>query len=272
VTRRADYVSLLVSPHETPTMSALRGKLELLIALSADLGAERRELAILGEGNTSVRVSDKTFLVKASGSSLATLTENDLVECRFAPLLSMLDRDDLNDQEIEDALFGCRVKSNAKKPSVEALFHAYLLSLSNITYVGHTHSIAINKILCSPRSVEFAERRMFPDEIVCCGPMSILIPYTDPGLRLAQMIRHSTRQFMETFNTPPRVILLENHGIITLGATPSAVKAAMFMADKAAHIFAGAVALGGPNFLPPDQVDRIGNRIDEHYRQRALKL
>lgn len=240
--------------------------------MSAHLGAERRGLAILGEGNTSARISDKTFLVKASGCTLGTLTEADLVECRFAPLLSMLDRPDMSDQEIEDGLFASRVKSNAKKPSVEALFHAYLLSLSNIIFVGHTHSLAVNKILCSPRSVEFAERRMFPDEVVCCGPVSILIPYADPGLKLAQAIRAATRQFMETFESPPRVILLENHGIITLGMTPNAVTAAMFMADKAAQIFAGAAALGGPHFLPPDQVDRMGNRIDERYRRRALRI
>ena len=46
----------------------------------------------------------------------------------------------------------------------------------------------------------------------------------------------------------------------------------MYMADKAARIFIGAAALGGPRFLEPEQVDRIANRIDEHYRQRALKL
>jgi len=46
----------------------------------------------------------------------------------------------------------------------------------------------------------------------------------------------------------------------------------MFMTDKSAEIFAGAAALGGPRFLAPGEVDRIANRIDEHYRQRALKL
>ena len=44
-----------------------------LIALSHDLGAEGRGLAILGEGNTSARHSNETFIVKASGSSLGIL-------------------------------------------------------------------------------------------------------------------------------------------------------------------------------------------------------
>lgn len=243
-----------------------------LIELSHELGDERRELAILGEGNTSAKQSDETFLVKASGSNLATLAEEDIVECGLAPLLAMLERDDLSDQQIEDELFGCRVDSSAKKPSVEALFHAYLLSLPGIQFVGHVHSIAVNQILCSPHAETFAQRRLFPDEIVCCGPASVFVPYTDPGLRLSQIIREKTREFSERLNIAPRVILLENHGIITLGSSPAAVKAAMFMADKAARIFIGAIAAGGPRFLEADQVDRIANRIDEHYRQRALQL
>jgi rhamnose utilization protein RhaD (predicted bifunctional aldolase and dehydrogenase) len=243
-----------------------------LTALSHELGAEHRKLAILGEGNVSARLSRETFLVKASGSSLGTLGETDLVECRFAPLLAMIERTDLTDQQIEDELFACRVHPNAKKPSVEALFHAFLLSLDGIAWVGHTHPISVNQILCSGRAADFATRRLFPDEIVCCGLASVFIPYTDPGLRLAQAIRTETLRHREDFGAMPRVILLENHGLITLGASPEAVKAAMFMADKAAQIFAGAAALGGPRFLTPAQADRIANRIDEHYRQRALKL
>jgi len=50
------------------------------------------------------------------------------------------------------------------------------------------------------------------------------------------------------------------------------VKAAMFMADKAARIFIAAASMGGPQFMSAEQVDRIANRIDEHYRQRALNI
>ncbi len=244
----------------------------VLIALSHALGAESRALAILGEGNTSMRLSADTFLVKASGSSLGMLTAGDLVECRSAPLLAMLERDDLSDQQIEDELFACRVDSRARKPSVEALFHAYLLTLPGIGFVGHTHPVSVNGLLCSPRARDFARRRTFPDEIVCCGPASVLVPYTDPGLKLSRAIRKGVVRFVEKHGTQPRVILLENHGIITLGATPQAVRAAMFMADKAARIFLGAASVGGPNFLSGEEVDRIANRIDEHYRQRVLQL
>ena len=246
--------------------------IQTLLALSHDLGAPARELAILGEGNASARAGGETFLVKASGSSLGTLGVADLVECRFAPLLAMPGREGLTEQRIEDELLACRVDPAAKKPSVESLFHACLLSLPGVNYVGHTHPVSVNGILCSPRAADFAARRMFPDEVVCCGPASVLIPYADPGLALSRVIRDGVARFVAEHGAPPRVILLENHGIITLGATPAAVRAAMFMADKAARIFLGAAALGGPRFLPRAEVTRIANRLDEHYRQRALNI
>ena len=246
--------------------------LQVLVELSRELGAEHRGLAILGEGNVSAKINDDTFFVKASGSSLGTLTDADVTECRSAPLLNMLDRNDLDDKQVDDELLASRVNSSAKKPSVEALFHAYLLSLPEIRFVGHTHPLHVNQILCSPRAREFAERNLFPDEIVCCGPASVFVPYTDPGLRLSQVIRSETTRFVDEFDIRPRVILLENHGIITLGRSPDAVKAAMFMAEKAAIIFAGAAMLGGPHFLSAENVNRIGGRPDEHYRRNVLRL
>ena len=245
---------------------------DTLLELSHFLGEEKRQLAILGEGNTSARIDEHTFLVKASGSCLQTLTSEDLVGCRFDSLLPMLDQDTMSDQVIEDLLLASRVDVSAKKPSVETLFHAYLLSLEGVHFVGHTHSIAVNQILCSPRASQFATRKLFPDEIVCCGARSVLIPYTDPGLSLSKSIRLATDTYLDDFGCAPRVILLENHGIITLGKTSGAVKAAMLMAHKAAEIFVGAAALGGPTFMSAEDVDRISNRTDEHYRQRALKL
>ena len=245
-----------------------------LLAMSRELGEESRHLAILGEGNTSARLGaeGETFLVKASGSSLGTLAEADVVECRFAPLLAMLARPDLTDEQVEAELLAARVDPAAKKPSVEALFHADLLSLPGVRFVGHVHSVAVNQVLCTAHGRTFATRRLFPDEIVCCGAASVFVPYTDPGLVLARVIHAEVAAYRAQHGTNPRVILLENHGLIALGASVNAVKAALYMADKAARVFVGAAALGGPVFLTPEQVDRIANRLDEHHRQRALNL
>ena len=247
-------------------------KLKSLLKLSHELGRDDRQMSILAEGNTSVKLSTETFLVKASGSNLGTLDESGVVECRADVLLSLLEKTGLEDKEVDRLLLESRVDSTAKKPSVEALFHAFLLSLPEIEFVGHTHATAVNSILCSPRAREFATKRILPDEIVCCDIASVFIPYTDPGLKLAQAIRDAVKKHLADFGRPPRVILMENHGIITLGRSVEAVLSAMLMAEKTAIIWLGAAALGGPNFMSPENVARISGRPDEALRRKILKL
>jgi rhamnose utilization protein RhaD (predicted bifunctional aldolase and dehydrogenase) len=133
--------------------------------------------------------------------------------------------------------------------------------------------VAVNGLLCSRWARIFADRRLFPDEIVCCGEASVFVPYTDPGHRLAQAIRRETTRFIERRGQAPRVILLANHGLIAIGATPQAVLAATLMAEKAANIFTWAASTGtSPRFLSSRQVTRISGRPDEHYRRKALGL
>ena len=245
---------------------------EQLIALSRDLGREDRKLAILGEGNTSTRVSAETFLVKASGTSLSTMRPEDVTECRFAPLLELLDKSHVSDAEIGAVLMESRVDSTSKRPSTEAVFHAYLLSLPGIHWVAHTHPIAVNGIACSPRANDFADRRMFPDEIVCCGQHSLLIPYVDPGVPLAQQLKMRSEAFQEKYGELPRVILLQNHGLIAPASSVAGALSATLMAVKAAEIFSLAAHHGGPVFLDSTGVGRIESRGDEHYRRQQLGI
>ena len=246
--------------------------LQSLLDLSHALGGERLRMAILGEGNTSLRLDDQTFAVKASGSNLASLQPTDLTTCRFDRLLPLLDATAATDAEIDNVLFASRVSEAAKKPSIEALFHAYLLTLPGVTCVGHVHAIAVNQILCSPRARDYAERRACPDEIVMCGIESVFVPYAEPGLGLAQSIRREVQAFVQRTGRAPKIILLQNHGIIAVGPSPKAVLGSLLMAEKAAEIFVGAAALGGPVFLTAAQCERIAGRPDEHYRQKMLGL
>lgn len=246
---------------------------EELLDLSRSLGREDRDLAILGEGNTSARIDPKRFWVKASGRSLHGLQPDGLVECQAEPILHLLECDNPSDAEVEAALYACRVDAKALKPSVETLFHAWLLTLPGVEFVGHTHPVAVNQILCSPHATEFATRRLFPDEVVCCGAESVLVDYVDPGHELARAIRRKVTMFREAREgLVPRLVLLANHGLIALGATPGAVEAATRMAVKAARIFTGAASIGGPVFMEATEVERIAARTDEHYRQKMLKL
>lgn len=247
--------------------------LKNLLSLSHNLGSEARGLAMLGEGNTSARIDKDRFLVKASGTSLGTLREEDVVECHSAPLLALIaGAGAMEDKAVDQALLDCRVDKTAKKPSVEALFHGYLLSLEGINYVGHTHPITANGLLCSPVAREVAETRLFPDEIVCCGRRSVFVPYTDPGLVLAKAIRDGVEKFVEEEGEKPRVILLQNHGVITLGGSPQAVEAAMYMTEKAAKIRLAAISAGSVITFTEEQINRISNRPDEHQRRAMLKI
>ncbi len=246
--------------------------IQSLLTLSHQLGGERLRMAILGEGNTSVRLDDDSFAVKASGSNLASLTAADVTHCAFERLLPLLDKTSATDVEIDQALLAARLDPSAKKPSIEALFHAYLLTLPGVRCVGHVHAVAVNQVLCSPRAREFAEKRTCPDEIVMCGVEAVFVPYAEPGLGLSQAIRREVVAYVKRTGRDPKIILLQNHGIIAVGASPKAVLGSLLMAEKSAEIFVGAAALGGPVFLTPAQCERIAGRPDEHYRQKMLGM
>ncbi len=242
-----------------------------LLALAHDLG-DARQMAICGEGNVSGKLSESRFLVKASGTRLGTLREHELVEIRTRPILNALAQDvPQTDAEVHALLMQARVDRTALKPSVETLFHAWLLTLAGVEVVGHVHAIAVNQILASPRAEEFARRRVIPDQVVYCGAASVLVPYVDPGIALAKDIRLRVRAFMAHTELVPKTILLKSHGIIALGKTHTDVMAALAMAEKAATIFVGAASLGGPLFMDPREVVRIAGRSDEHYRQAMLQ-
>ena len=234
-------------------------------------------MAIMGEGNVSASIGEDRFLVKASGTELATLREAELVavdRTKLAPFFEAEakaeDGPALGDEEMETLLLASRTDPEALKPSVETLFHAWLLGLPGVSVVGHTHPVAVNQLLCSPHAEAFARRRLIPDQIVYCGAESVLVPYVDPGALLARAIAERVDTFRERTGGVPRTILLRNHGLIALGATTSEVEAAILMAEKSARMFVGALRAGGPDFLPEKQVRRIETRQDEQYRRAMV--
>lgn len=248
--------------------------LKQLIVLSRSLGDPGRDLAILGEGNTSALIDENRFYVKASGKELRTADADAFVCVSLPKALEVLDGPELSDSEVRGALGECSLygpdPAVRNLPSVETFLHAYLLSLPGIRFVGHTHPTAVNSILCSVNSREAVSGRLFPDEIVCCGPAVCYVEYTDPGIPLARHLRFRVEEFIGEQNMAPKVILMENHGFIALGATPRDVEMVTSMYVKTARILIGAYDLGGPRFLTPENVSRIHTRPDEDYRRRQI--
>jgi rhamnose utilization protein RhaD (predicted bifunctional aldolase and dehydrogenase) len=244
--------------------------LKRLTWLSHELGREDRQLAILGEGNVSADLGDGTFYVKASGSQLATINAGGFTRVNMAPILGALDQPDKTDDEVRGVLGASCVDKKASLPSVETFLHAICLKEGGARWVGHTHPVSVLKILCSKLGAGPFRRHIFPDEIVVCGRHLAVVPYVDPGIRLAVALRESLRHFLAGHHTAPRVILMVNHGPVILGQTERDVLNTMLMLDKWAAILSGIYRVGEPQYLEEKKADRIEDRPDEHYRRGII--
>lgn len=244
---------------------------EELVQLSRELGREERQLAILGEGNTSCDLDDGTFLVKASGTSLGTLSPDGLSRVSHAKVDALLDRAHITEQEIEDGLVACLADPAHKKPSVETFLHSICLREPGVKWTGHTHSTSVLSILASVRGTEPFLRHVCPDAIVVCGRHVLAIPYLNPGLDLARAVRDGLADFRAEHGKPPKVILMQNHGPVALGASSKEVLNIMLMLDKWARVLLGAYAAGGPNFLSEEDAEKIDSRLDEAYRRKMIE-
>ena len=236
------------------------------------LGEESRGFAILGEGNTSARIDGENFLVKASGSQLGTITAGGIVQVSFEKVLDMLDGPALSDSEIKTRLLDATLDNpRGLYPSIETLFHAYLLSIPGVNFVGHTHPVSVNAITCSRNWKEVTGGRLFPDEIVCCGVAPVHVEYTDPGVTLARKIKNAVESYVKEQGERPKSIIMQNHGLIAVGSTDSEVKSITAMWDKTARVLAGTFQFGGPNYLCEADVDRIHTRPDEALRKKMIE-
>jgi len=246
--------------------------LERLVALSRHLAEPERDYAILAEGNTAARIDEETFWVKASGFRMASIDATGFVALRLAPLTVLLRGERLSDAELEARVAAARVDPAATlRPSVEALLHAAALTAGGARYVGHTHPTAVNAILCARQAEEAVLGRLFPDEIVVCGPAPVFVPYVDPGLPLAYEVRRRILAYVEAYGETPKVILMQNHGLVALGRDPEEVEAITAMAVKTARVLLGTYALGGPHPLSAEAVSRVHTRPDELYRRQLLQ-
>ncbi len=266
--------------------------LDSLVNMTRALGDPARDYVIIGEGNTSMRRDDLSFFVKASGHQMHDIGEGGFVALGLAPLLAMLDNppQSLSEQKRiaqdailpPDALGGTEGglaalppdalggTEGGLSPSIEASFHAMLLQECGVAFVGHTHPTAINQLMCSGAAADFAHKRRFPDEVVLCGPCSALVPYADPGLPLAIAMRREVRRYMARHDEAPKLILLENHGMIALGDTPAEILNISAMAVKAARIHLGALQTGAPAYLPDEEVEHLYRRPDELFRRQLF--
>lgn len=240
-----------------------------LVQLCHDLGDPSRQLAIAAEGNASFRIDSDLMAIKASGSSLLTMQDDDVVEVRLSTLLDLLVTDPSDDQ-VHAAYQAAKVDPNAKKPSVEAILHAVLYETTHASVIAHTHPTSINAIACSVAPELLVSGSLFPDAIVMLGRAQLLIPYTDPGVPLARSVKTGVQAFQHEHGFDPSVIYLANHGVFILSNSTTQALQTTLMAVKNAEVLLGSLANGGPAFLSEGQVRRIDTRSDELYRRSIL--
>lgn len=273
-----------------------------LVELSRELGRPDRAWAVLAEGNTSLALGDGRMLVKASGASLAIAVPGDFVAVGLPEVLALVDATPADPAAAVDRAFATSATVDAddsaagadpgadhsarddeavrvlfeaaaaggRRPSVEALLHAVCLELPGVEAVGHTHPVPVNALLCSPRASLLVEGALFPDQIVVLGTDPLLVPYVDPGLPLARVVRRMLRSRLDATGSVPKVVYLGNHGMFALGSSPAEVLRITEMAVKVAQVVLGSLAAGGPVFLSAEDVARIDTRPDELLRRVAL--
>jgi rhamnose utilization protein RhaD (predicted bifunctional aldolase and dehydrogenase) len=243
-----------------------------LLWLSHEIGREDRSLALLGEGNCSAKLGPDTFAIKSSGSCLSTLRPEELTDCHLTKVLALIEMRGLEGSDLDRGLMDSQVNPDARRPSIETPVHGWLLQLENVNFVAHCHPEACMQILCSNAAEAFATQRLFPDQIAYCGTQSVVVPYADPGVPIAREIRAKVMHHMRrNYGRWPRLILLQNRGIIAIGPNAAGVLACILMAEKAARIFGGAARLGGAVFLPAHQSQRLDTRPEDGSRQREMR-
>lgn len=227
------------------------------------------DLCILAEGNISARADEDSFWVKGSGQLMGSMTAKGFSRVRLDRVSKAIEATYANDRTIRQALNEACVEG--PPPSTETFMHAGLLMMPGVDFVAHAHPTPLLSILCMAEAQEYASRRLFPDEIVCCGPAACFVPYVAPGLELARSIQRETEVFRRRYGIDPKTFWLENHGLIAVGASAREVESACHMSVKAARVMLGALQSGRPlKWLTDDEVSHIFNWPDEHARQKAL--
>lgn len=229
-----------------------------LLELAHTLGGHPSRMAIWHEGSCALKASGKSFLVSVRGANLSSLGERDVVEMDLPKMTDLLTAETVSDEELAAALSDPALPS----ASSDALLYAYLFGFDGVRIAAHVHPVEINQIICSPRARQFADRRSLPDEIIACGSAMLLVPYADPGLHLAKEVKRRMLLWRDRYKVVPKVILINNHGMIVQGDTPGEILKTIDTTVKAAQVFIGASLLGGPVFMTPNNVTHIESLKD----------
>jgi L-ribulose-5-phosphate 4-epimerase len=190
-------------------------------------------------GNVSGRVpGEDLFVIKPSGVSYDELTPESIVVCDLAGNLV----------------------AGRLAPSSDTAAHAYVYrEMPGVGGVVHTHSTYASAWAARGEEIPCVLTAM-ADEFggpVPVGPFA-LIGGDDIGRGIVTTLAGH--------RSP--AVLMRNHGVFTVGATPAAAVKAAVMCEDVARTVHLARQVGEPVPIPPADVDRLWDRYQNVYGQR----
>ncbi len=193
----------------------MKPEIKDLIDISRFYGVNK-DFVIAGGGNTSFK-DEHTIWVKASGQSLAEMTEEGFVALDREKLRGMSEKrypvdPVVREEQVKADMEACITDGKGKRPSVETSLH----ELISYKFVVHLHPALVNGILCS-RSAKNITLQLFGDTI-------LFIPYTDPGFTLFKKLEEEMKIYRQKFESEPKIIFLENHGVFVGADTTEEIR------------------------------------------------
>jgi len=194
----------------------MKPEINELIEISKYYG-NNKDYVIAGGGNTSFK-DDETIWIKASGQSLADMTEEGLVALNREKLHvissnTYSEDPSAREEEVKNDMFlSILDPGRNKRPSVETSLHEII----RYKFVVHLHPTLINGILCSRNSRSLIQK-LFSDT-------ALFVPYTDPGYVLFKKLESEIISYRQKFSHDPKIIFLENHGVFVGADTTEEIR------------------------------------------------
>ena len=185
-----------------------------LINISQFYGADSR-FVIAGGGNTSYK-NDTRIWIKASGSSLATITEDGFAVLDRATLNRMAEKTYSasvaeREEEVKNDLTAAII-TKGKRPSVETSLHNSI----EYAFVVHLHPTMVNGLMCA-QNAESELKKQF-------GEKALYVEYTEPGYTLFKKVDNKIKEYRAKYNEEPQVVWLQNHGIFVAADSIEEIK------------------------------------------------
>lgn len=226
-----------------------------ILALGQNLGKHPGQLALAEEGALAARVTDTRMVLSRRGASLADLQPCDLVHLDFQRMEELISQDPVLLEDIAGAQLHAE---HGAVPHEDAPLFVYLLGLDEkLKAAVHIHPVTVDQITASPRARQFADRRTVHNEVIALGGASLLVNYAEPGFSLMREVQKKMILWRDRNKSVPRIILVQNHGVVVLGEDAAAVWRSVQWLLKFADVFIGASLLGGPVFLTPQAITQI---------------